>query len=278
MAILFALGAALGFGTGDFFGGMAAKRVHGLTVAAISQGVGAVGIGLYLLLVPADEVTLRVVLVGATAGVCGGSGLAAFFEALAKGSMSVVAPLTAVIAAVIPVGAGLALGERPSALTLLGVALAIPAIALVSREPSHHPAPMSRNILLLAVFAGVAFSLFVILIGRTGEGSGVVPLLAARCASVPFLSAVGLASRRLARPPAAVLPHMTVSGLLDIASNVLFLEAARRGLLVIASVVMSLYPAMTVVLAGIFLHERLARIQLAGLAVAGLAVTLVALG
>lgn len=279
MAVVLGLLAAISYGSADFLGGLATKRNPAVRVALVSQ---LFGFGVYLIalpFLPAGRFTAEAWLWGGAAGLTGGIGLAFLYRGLAHGRMSVVAPLTAVIAAVIPVGFGLLTGERPSALQLLGIALAIPAIALVSSVP--HPSanrgpaattrlrsPMASLGVWDALLSGVAIGLFFITLARPGEETGAYPLVAARIASVTMFLAVVVATRtgfRLAPGTAVVV---AVSGVIDVTANLLYLLGTREGLVSVVAVLTSLYPGATVALARVVVKERLSVHQLVGLGLA----------
>ena len=278
MAVILGLLAAISYGSADFLGGLATKRNPAVRVALVSQ---LFGFGIYLIalpFLPAGRFTAEAWLWGGAAGLTGGIGLAFLYRGLAHGRMSVVAPLTAVIAAVIPVGFGLLTGERPSALQLLGIALAIPAIALVSSVPhasasstSTAPTIRSRAASLGvwdALLSGVAIGLFFITLARPGEATGAYPLVAARIASVTMFLAVVVATRTGARLAPGTAVVVAVSGVIDVTANLLYLLGTREGLVSVVAVLTSLYPGATVALARAVVKERLSVHQLVGLGLA----------
>ena len=276
-----ALGAALIYGVADFLGGFAARRSAPVAVATVTQLSGLLVLGAFPPVLPASEPSGHDIVSAALAGVLGGFGLALLFRSFSAGAMSVTAPLAALCAAALPAVAGIALGERPSAPALVGIAIALPAVALVSRqsglEGGHAHAPPSA--IAAALAAGIAFGGYFVLVGGSSDESGVWPLLVARAASVAVLAPVAVGRRGVGGSGLRnVLPTAVLSGSLDMAANVLFLLAARGGLISLVSVVTSLYPAGTVLLARIVLDERLRPVQLVGLAGTGLAVALISAG
>lgn len=277
MAVILALGSALTFGVADFLGGMASRRVATWTVVVGSQFFGLVLLVVALPLLPPADVTTTDFAWGAAGGVAGAVGLTQFFRALSDGAMSVVAPVSAVIAGGVPVIAGVLLGERPATLAWFGIALALPAIACISREHADLVERTPRGALVGAVLAGLGFGLFFVMLDRTGDGAGIQPLIAARVTSVTLIGSIGLATRRLAPVSVRLLGLIAVSGVLDMLANVMFLYAVREGLLALGSVISAMYPASTVALARVVLHERMQRIQVVGLGLAAVAVALVAL-
>ncbi|HZA75885.1 MAG TPA: DMT family transporter [Acidimicrobiales bacterium] len=280
MAALLALTAAAAYGVGDFLGGIAARREPSTAVVLWSH---IVGLATLLAAAPAigGDLTPRGLAVGGVAGLVGGVGVALLYRGLSIGSMSVVAPIAALLSGAVPVLAGIGSGERPPAAAVGGIGLALVAVTLVSREPGDHPGvvtPATRRLqpLLLALGAGVAFGLFFVALDRAGSDVGIWPLVGARVASVSLFAALGAARVTAARPPRAALGAAFGCGLLDAAANVLYVLALTHGLLSVVAVLTALYPAGTVLLARYVLGERLTGVQRTGLAVAGLAAVLIA--
>lgn len=281
MVFTLALAAALAYGAGDFLGALATGRTKSaLPVVAASSFAGVV---LLLALVSCFDASPTGADFGwgAAGGVAGGVGVALFYRGLATGVMSVVAPVTAVTGAVVPVGAGLLLGERPGALALAGVGLAIAAVALLAVEaPGSREAVTgsSREALLLAVGAGGGFGVFFVLLDRTGDDAGLWPLVASRSVTMVLAVTAAVVVGQAVVPGRGARRLSLGTGLFDMVANACFLIANRSGLLALVAVITSLYPASTIALAQVFLGERLARHQLAGVAVAVLAVVLIAVG
>lgn len=289
MGALLAICSSTLFGIADFFGGMSARRIAPLLSALVSNAAGLVVL-VGIALVAGGSPTSRDLALGAAAGAIGSVALATFYFALARGAMSVVAPISAVTAAVVPVASGVWLGESPTAVQWLGVVVAFPAIALIAREgttdaPSPAPpleerwAPASRRLGVTAgLLAGLGFGTFVVLITRTGPESGPWPLVGSRTVASVVLAALVALVRPAVRGASARGVRLGIAaGVLDGTSNIILLEAGRRGMLVVVGVIGALYPASTVVLARAVLHERLQRQQLAGLGLAVVAVVLIAL-
>ena len=281
MALLLALGSAAFYGAADFMGGLAARRTSTIAVVVVSQLAGLMVLAMMLPLLPGAEPSSRDLAWGVAAGLAGGAGVALLYRALAIGTMSVVAPTTAVCAVAIPVMAALLLGERPRALTLIGIALAIGAIVLVSQErrqtadgtlPSASAMPRGLG---LALLSGVAIGFFFLAIARTGSNAGLWPLAAARAASVVLFGLVAVGTSGSLRMIPRVAAITIVGGVLDMLANALFLIASRNGPLSVVVTLSSLYPASTVILARIVLGERLNAWQGAGIACATAAVLLI---
>jgi drug/metabolite transporter (DMT)-like permease len=206
--------------------------------------------------------------------------------------MSIVAPVTAVEAACVPVLFGVLVGERPSVLALIGVATALPAVALVSSsdttgEASAGSLPararpvrarLRNNGIPQAVGAGLCFGAFFILVQRAGPSAGLWPLVAVRMVSILMMALAVLAVRPSFAGARQSLGTLAVVGALDVTANVFYLLATHRTLLSIAAVLTSLYPAITVLLATMVLGERLRRTQLVGLAAAAVGIALISFG
>lgn len=277
MAALLALLSAITWGVSDFAGGLASRRASVLPVVLVTTPLGAIGLAAITPFAGGGP-DARSLLIGALSGLIGSAGLALLYAGLAAGPMGIVAPLTAVCSAVVPVVTGVAGGERPTPTAYAGILLALLAIVLVSREPAapgRHQRVSPRGI-ALALLAGVCFGTFFVLLDRAGDESGLWPLLSGRTVASVAVVAVAVALRRLCLPPVHTLGLACVPGVLDVVANVCFLLATRRGLLALVAVLAALYPAATVLLARVVLHERYSKVQAAGLALAGTSVVLIA--
>ncbi len=280
MAYLLALSAAALYGAADFLGGLAARRANTLAVVVTSQGCGLTLLLLSLPLLPEATPAARDLVWGGAAGLIGGVGLALLYRALAVGRMAVVAPTTAVCAVLIAVATGVLRGERLGSLTMLGVALAIVAIVLVSQQRAAAGAVSVRAGALppgvgLALVSGVAIGLFFLALAETDAGAGMWPLVAARAASVTLFTVIALVSGRPLRLAAPVARIALAGGAVDVSATALYLLASRYGPLSVVVTLLSLYPASTVILARVVLGERLNGWQVTGVACAALAVTLI---
>ena len=280
MTILFSACTALFFGFSDFFGGLASRRDSEVAVTATAHILGLAALAVAALAFPASAVTPRDLLLGGAVGITGGIGITALYGALARGRMSVVAPITAALSGSLPALYDLASGTALRPLALVGLGLALVSIVIISSV--GHPedrAGMPPVAIGLSLLSGVAFSFSFILFSLTAKESGLVPLVSARAVSVVVLSAIVLVKWRgrfkLARP--ALAPALG-AGLLDAAANVTMLAAIRVGPLAVAAVLGSLYPVATILLARFVLKERLHWAQRAGVVLALAAVLMAALG
>jgi drug/metabolite transporter (DMT)-like permease len=278
MSILLALCSALIYGTSDYCGGRAARRAPVVVVTLVGQLVSGVLTVVVVAALGDPFPDGADVAWAAAAGTMSTIGIAAFYYALANGAMTVVAPITAVVSAVVPVAVGIAIGERPSAWALIGVALALAAVALVSGLLGVADRPTAKVIGLLAVVAGVGFGLLFVFLDRTSDDSGLWPLLIGQVVSITLMAGAALATRE---PPTLVRPVIGLTALAgtgSVIANVCYLLATRRGLLSLVAVITSLYPATTVGLATILDGERLSRSQVMGMGLALVAVGLVSAG
>jgi drug/metabolite transporter (DMT)-like permease len=278
LSVVLAAFSALIWGAGDFCGGKATQRARALPVTVVAQLAGLPVVVLGLVLISGTSPRPSDLGWGALAGVAGFVGLVLLYRGLAAGAMAIFAPVTAVTAAVVPLGAGLVLDESPGTLALIGVCCAIIAIGLMSVQvaASGRQAVVTPRLILLALAAGTMFGVFFILLGRAGDNAGMWPVLGVRVGSITLgllLVARQRVSLRLDRP---VLRWTVTAGVFDITANALYLLAAQRGLLSVVAPVAALYPASTVLLAFLVDRERLRPIQLAGLGLAATALVLVA--
>ena len=296
LVIVLAAASSLGYGVADFAGGMAARRAPALRVAAVSL---LVSLALEVALLPALGARWSApgLLWGGASGLASAAASALLYQSLALGPMSVLSPVTAVVSAALPAAAGIAAGERLTGAGAGGVVLALAAIAAVSAgtrpddpapgasvgagEQRAHPGRPRPAALLLAVGAGAGIAGQLICLSRSPHDSGLAPLIAGLAVSVAVLGGVCAARRRATAPGTARArprPGAAVAaGIFNAAANLAFLIAVRGGTLVVVAVIVALYPAGTVLLARRFLAERLTGWQLAGLAAAAAAVTLLAL-
>lgn len=280
MAVVFGLLAAAGYGSGDFLGGFASKRAPTQTVVVGSQLVGLViAVGLAAC-IAAPRLDRGDLVYGAVGGCIGLAGVTALYRGLAVGRMSVVAPITAVGSALVPVAWGLVSGERPSPVALVGVVCAFPAVALVSRVPSDADSTVvsARGEVLLAAGAGLCFGVALVLFSEAADGTGLWPLVAARAVSMTLLAAGALAVGRLPMPSRSAAPVIAATGVLDVVANAFYFFGVGTGLVSLVAVLASLYPAGTVALARVVLDERLSRHQWAGMALAVVGAALIAVG
>jgi len=271
-AVLLALGSAATWGLADFSGGLVSRRLPTLQVTVFSQAAGFVAL-LVALALAGGGLAGRSLWLGLLAGLGGGIGLAAFYRALALGTMSIVSPLVA-CGALVPFGLSLATGERPPTVALAGAAVALAGAVLASLEERRASAPERARALALGALAAGALGLFTYFLGLgSREGSPLATLVGARVGSLALLAALALARRAPLRLGRRFLAPVALIGLADVSANALFALASRHGLLALVSVLGSLYPVMTLVLAYLLLRERLSRLQLLGVvaALAGVA-------
>ncbi len=267
LATLLALGSSVLWGVADFAGGLLSRRLPAVSVAVVSQAAGFVAL-LVALAVVGGDLDGRSLALGFLAGLGGGIGLAAFYKALSLGTMSIISPVVA-CGAVVPFVIAVATGERPSALAVVGAALALGGAVLASLEERHDVASDRARAVALAVLAAVALGLFTYFLGLgSREGSALSTLVGARIGSLSILLVLALAMRAPVRIGRRWLLAVAAVGLCDVAANALLAVAATKGLIALVAVLGSLFPVVTVLLALVFLGERLTRVQAAGVGVA----------
>lgn len=275
MAIVLSLVSALAYGVSDFLGGIFSKRASPWQVAIVGQSSSSV-VSLLAALVVGGSPTAHDLVLGALAGLGGGFGAAFLYRGLSTARMGVVAPISAVGTALIPVVVGVATGDRPSTTVVIGIVLAFPAIALISRVVDTDPA--HRGGVLDGVLAGIGFGLLFVCLGKVGDDAGLMPLAVSQLTSILSVVVTATILREAWLPRTRAPWAAVVMGPLGAGAQGAFLYAAHHGLLSVVSVISSLYPASTVVLAAVVLRERILRWQAVGLVAAALAVALVAAG
>jgi drug/metabolite transporter (DMT)-like permease len=296
LAVALGLSSSLFWGLGDFLGGLQSRRVRVLAVLLVSQASGLAAIAIGIAIARPEAPPLVDLWPAAAAGLAGAIALSAFYRALAIGTMSIVAPISATGAAV-PVVVGIASGDRPAALQLAGIVAAVVGVVLASREldepkkgsglaPLHgvqgaRPDPgrvPERTSIALALVAALGFGTFFIGMDAAADASVPWALLANRVASVSAVLLVVAAARiPLPGSPGRLAPLVLV-GLLDAGANGLYAWGATEGLVSVVAVLGSLYPVATVLLARLVLGERVRRVQEVGIVAALAGVALIAAG
>lgn len=261
-AVVLGLASAASWGAGDFSGGLASKRAPVLGVLVVGQAAGVTLIGATALLLREASPAPAALAWGVAAGAMGAVGLAALYRGLAVGRMAVVAPVSAVLSAAIPVAWGALAEGMPPASKLAGFALALAGIWLVARAGAPGG---GREGLELALLAGCGFGGFLVLMDHAARGGTFWPLAAARGTSVALALAMAVARRRAWTPARSVAPIALLAGALDAGGNAFFVLASQAGRLDVAAVLSSMYPASTVLLAAMLLHEPVSRPQAAGI-------------
>ena len=277
LSLLLALASSFAYGSADFLGGVAARGAHVLRVVAIAAPASLL-VELLLWPIFGAQFDQGAVAWGAASGVASAAAFALLYRTLAIGPMSVLSPVTAIVSAALPVGVGLIGGEQLSGLAIAGIALALVAVVVISGGPDERGERPSRHALLLAFGAGAAIALQLVCLDQTPGDSGIAPLIVGRAvSSATVLAAVVVLHARLGdRRPS--VPAAAGAGALDSLANLSFLLAVREGELAVVAVITALYPAATVLLARALLAERIGATQLAGLGLAAVAVSLLALG
>jgi drug/metabolite transporter (DMT)-like permease len=272
LAILFALSAAAAWGAGDFTGGLASRRTGPFHTVFIAYSVGLLALVIVALarresLPPAADL-----LWGAVAGLSGMIGLGFLMRGFVTGRMGIVAPVSAVLAAAIPVVVTALTEGLPRQLQLLGFGLALASIWLLSRPERFGGRPEGLG---MALLAGLGFSGFFIALDQVSEQAVFWPLVAGRLAACTAMAALALATRRPLIPSPFPLGLLVLAGILDVSGNLFFLLAMQLGRMDVTAVLGSLYPAVTAMLAWLLTKEHMARLQVVGVAIAVLAIVMI---
>ncbi len=275
-AIALALGVSVSWGAGDFLGGLWSRRRPVLAVLAVSEAAGLAAI--VALVVIRQDAPPGTGAIGAAvaAGAAGGTGLAALYRGMAVGAMAVVAPISAA-SAVIPVVVGVIEGERPSGLQVAGIGAVLVGVALASREPSSGRGTRLAAGVGLALVAALGFGSYFVFIDMASDESATWAVLVSRATATVGAFAVALTLGALRVRPMEVVALVPV-GLLDVGANALLAVALTKGFVSVVSVLSSLYPVVTIVLARILLRERIAHAQAIGIAAALTGVALISAG
>jgi drug/metabolite transporter (DMT)-like permease len=273
LAAMFAVGSAVAWGTGDFSGGLASKRSSPLSVTLVSNPFGLILMTAIALWRGASGPSLHDAILGFGAGMCGAIGLLAFYGALSSGKMGIVAPVTAVVANVISMLFGAVTEGLPSILQLIGFALAIVGVYVISKPEDGSRASFAD--LLPALISGIAFGAFFILTGQFSSGDISWTLVVARLGTISMVVVSALWTRHQFKLERQGLPLVLVAGVMDTLGNLLFALATQMGRLDVGSALSSLYPVTTVLLAMLVLRERLSRTQGVGAVIALISIPLI---
>ena len=277
LALAISLASAASWGISDFLGGLQSRRLPVLAVLAVSQPAGLV---LILVLIPvfgADPISADKLAIAFLAGAASLGGLWAFYAAMAMGTVSVVAPIAS-LGVVVPVAVGLAQGESPATVQLIGLVAATAGVVILSYEESPEHAGVARRSIILAILAGLGFGIFFTALDAASPDRPGWAILAVRLGGVATVGAALLVSRPNLQGIRPVAPVLVVIGAFDVLANALFAIASTKGILPVVAVGGSMYPAFTIALAHGVLGERLASIQWSGVALALLGVALIAAG
>lgn len=265
LGVLLAIGAALGWGAADFLGGLKSRTVAMLAVLLVTQTTALVFLVAVVTVAGEPPPAARFVLLGATAGLAEGLGVAALYRGLAVGTMSLVAPVASVAPAV-PLVAGLLLGEVPGPLQLAGLLLAVIGVVLTSCQA---PVPGAERKVATSTFYGLlsalGFGVFFVALDAASEASIPWALFTARLSAVLALVAVAVTGHFRIALRAADWPLLVVIGAVIVAADAMYAMATTLGLLGVVAVIGALHTVVTIGLARIFLHERIARWQQAGI-------------
>lgn len=278
IAVVLALGAAVAWGAADYLGGLKSRAVATLIVVAFGQATGLVLVAAFVAARGEGPPETRFFAYAALAGLAGAVGIGALYRGLAVGAMSIVAPITAT-GAVIPVAVGVGTGERPTALQGAGLALALGGVMLAARQQGveDQRGRVAAGV-GLALLAALGIGSFLVALDAASEGGVVWALLVQRTVCLGLVLAAAVVVRPAFNVSRLDIAPLIAIGALDMAANSLFAVASTRGLVSVVSVVASLYPVTTVMLARLLLGERIAGAQQVGVVGALAGVVLITAG
>jgi drug/metabolite transporter (DMT)-like permease len=277
LGIALALASSVSWGISDFLGGLQSRRISALTVLLVTQPIGLVLALAVALIVGGSTLAAGDAAIAAGAGAFSALGLAAFYRAMALGSVSVVATIGA-LGVLVPVVAGLARGEQPAAIQAVGAVGGIVGVVLVAREPDPEWRAANRTSIGLAALAALGFGVFFLGLDLTSGPEPAWTIVAARIGGVATLLVGAAYARPSMQIERTMVPALLAIGFLDVLANSLFAVATNHGLLALVAVAGAQYSAVTVLLARFVLGERLAAAQRAGVALALAGVALIAAG
>ena len=281
MPVALASTSAVAYGISDYLGGVASRRARALRVVSVAYPLSILLVG-GAALVAGGSPTAVGMAWGVVSGLASGAAVWSFYVALSRGPMSVISPITAVLAAAAPLGVGLAAGERPGVSVLIGMAVALVATVLVSMEghegASAEHGRLTLPLMALALISGLAFAGFFVLLAQVPPGEGLWPVAASRIGATAVVLAAAVAARESFRFSGPLIGIGLVIAVFDAIANGAFYFASQAGMLSLVSVIAALYPAFTVALAISHGGERLRAVQIVGLGLAGVAIVLLALG
>ena len=311
LAVLLALAAAAGYGGSDYAAGLAARRASVVRVTVLVELTSAALLMCVIPFISSQTPSLSSVLWGIAAGTSGVAGAMALYLGFRHAAFSVASSISAVGSAAFSVLAGVALGEQPSALSLAGIALALPAIVAVSapasrqaqdaalpRQQGQGPVTKERGLepaggsggvappgrqghavgVGLGLAAGAGFGMFFIGLNQAGSVNDLWPIVISQLAALVTVVCVAAATRDLGLPPAGARRLSVITGVIGATGTTMFFLSTHHGLLAVTAVITSLYPAVTIVLARVVSGERLTALRITGLSLAAASVALIAAG
>jgi drug/metabolite transporter (DMT)-like permease len=286
LAVVLALASALGYGSSDYVAGLATRATSVVRVSLLEQAAAMVVALLIVPFVSGGVLSAAAAAWGAASGVTGVAGAMVLYLGFRNAEFSVASTLSAVGSAALAVVAGLLFGERPGVVALAGIVLAIPAIAAVSASPAAGPVPgpgpgraaAGRHAVGVAygLVAGVCFALYFISLNRAGSGSGLWPVLVGQFTALFVALCISVGTRELWLPEPGARLNSALTGATAVGGTIFFFVASHDGLLAVTAVITALYPGVTILLARILLGERLTKLRVAGLCLAGASVALIA--
>jgi len=275
IAILFALLAALAWGGSDFSGGIASRRIGAAVAVFLAEIIGMMFLLIAIPLVKEPIPSISILLISLGIGAIGSYGLMLLYQAMMKGQMSIAAPVSALLAAFLPVLVDIFIEGMPGILKFAGFAGALAAIWLISQEDNHGRTHLNRlTDLHLPLLAGLGFGIFFILMHQVSQQAILWPIIGARIGGLVFMLIFVLARGDSFHIARNVWPYIAVNAILDLGGSLFYILAGQAGRMDVAAVLSSLYPGATVFLAWIILKERINRPQTIGIFVALVSIVL----
>lgn len=276
--VLLALASAIVYGIADYTGGRASRFHPAFIVTFVGQAIVAPALVVMAVLSSTPFPDTATVWWAAAGGAVGALALAGLYYAFSHGAVTIVAPISAAVGAVVPLMVGLVSGERPGPSAVLGILVAVVAVVLVSGAVGERHAPTPPAVVGIAVVAGAGFGFMYVAMARTADDAGIWPVVIARWPAVAVLGIVCLVTAARPGPRRSVLVLAVIAAVLDNAANLFYLWSTREGMLSVVAVISSLYPVSTVTLAFVLDRERVNRWQATGMGLVGVALVLVTLG
>jgi uncharacterized membrane protein len=276
LSIIFGLLSALTWGAGDFTGGLAARKVGAYRSVFYAEVVGIIFLFIILAIVGESFLTTRALIFALFAGFLGTIGLMLLYHSMAIGVMSIAAPVSALLAATLPVVIGIFTEGLPDYLTMLGFIFALFAVWMVSQGEDGIKNIFSQLAdLKLPLLAGIGFGLYFIFMHEaTRSGGAIWHMVFSRIGGLIMVTSYLIVTRSSLKIDLSALPMISLNGILDLGGNFFFIIASQAGRLDVSAVLSSLFPGATVLLARIFLKETLTRNQWIGIISALIAIIL----
>lgn len=274
LSVIFGLSSALSWGGGDFMGGLASRKVGAYRAVMYAEAIGLLALFGAAIFMPEPMLPWYKILMALIGGAIGSFGLLVLYHAIATRHMSIAMPVSALLAAAIPVIVGVFLEGFPPVTKFVGFACALAAVWMVAQDDSEKTQLMRLSDLRMPLFAGFCFGLYFVIMHQAGDETLIWPMISSRSGGTLILLAFMLVRRESWAIAAPAWPLLIMNAVLDVGGNTFYILAGQSGRLDVAAVLSSLYPGVTVLLAGIVLKERINLLQGLGILAALAAIVL----